>query len=317
MNDNQKEEHQRNIALARFFQQRRRQGISNIIEVVIVFAITNVFLLNGMFDATFSHIIPNYYDGFFRMPVFSKALFITFIHVIFTVVYGVSPLQLIFKKLINPRSILVNKVSSITSSVGGSEGNASAVTGEFGIAAEKSSKYKSDTAEIYLKELIFSSRSLSKNIYNRGSLYLTIGLVCAFAGIAFFYSQTHVVDSSKKPSEQVFFLLPNFGVLFFLELVAFFFLRQYKTVMDEFRYYEAIQRSREETLVVIKFTLESGKEIDFADMIDKVRSGTNPAKLEAGQSTEFLESRKLDKSELDTLTKLVETVVSKLGQGNK
>ena len=46
-------------------------------------------------------------------------------------------------------------------------------------------------------------------------------------------------------------LAPRFGILFFIELIAFFFLRQYKAAMEEFRYYEAIKRQREETLALV------------------------------------------------------------------
>lgn len=321
MDNSSKEKKEKISAEEIFFYQRRKQGVINVMEVIVVFIVSNIVILNGLFDSTLSHILPNYYDSFFRIPTFSKALFITIGHIIFTVVYGVSPFQLIFKKLIDPQlknsNVTYENNSNNEGTVKSNRFEASLKAGEASIGFSETSAKQNDTAEYYLNGLIFSSRSLSKSIYNRGSLYLMIGLMCAFAGIAFFYSQTHVVDISKKASEQVLFLLPNFGVLFFLELVAFFFLRQYKTIMDEFRYYEAIKRSREETLAVIKFTLESGKEVDLAEVIEKVRFGSSSGKLEAGQSTEILEARKLDKSELETLTKLVETVVNKLGQGTK
>lgn len=317
MIDNSKEDVDKTSMEERFFYERKKQGVINIIEVIVVFFAANIFMLSGLFDSTLSHIIPSYYDNFFRIPVFSKALFITVLHIIFTVVYGVSPLQLTYKRLVNPKIRTSNKIHAGSIRVARSNYKEVPASSHSNRMPSKLSINQNETAESYLKELIFSSQSLSKNIYNRGSLYLMIGLICAFAGIAFFYSQTHVVDSTKTPLQQLLSILPNFGVLFFLELVAFFFLRQYRSVMDEFRYYEAIKRSREETLAIIKFTLESGKEVDLAEVIEKGRLGSNPSKLEAGQSTEILESRKLDKSELETLTKLVETVVSKLGQGTK
>jgi hypothetical protein len=317
MIDNSNEDSTKTSAEERFFLERKRQGFINVVEVVAVFFAANIIILSGMFDSTLSHIIPDYYDGFFRIPAFSKALFITVLHIIFTVVYGISPLQLTYRRLLNPTVRTENKAHAGSIRVGRNNFKEAITSSQSNGIPSKSSAVQNETAESYLKELIFSSQSLSRNIYNRGSLYLMIGLICAFAGIAFFYSQAHVVDSSKTPSQQILSILPNFGVLFFLELVAFFFLRQYRTVMDEFRYYEAIKRSREETLAIIKFTLESGKEVDLAEVIEKGRLGGNPNKLEAGQSTEILESRKLDKSELETLSKLVETVVSKLGQGTK
>lgn len=317
MSDNSKEDDKKLSVEERFFYERKKQGVNNVLEVVGVFIATNIILLSGIFDSTLNYIIPSYGDNFYRVPIFSKALFVTVLHIIFTVVYGVSPLQLTYRRLVNPKIRTPNKVHAGSVRVGRSNSKETLTSSQSSAIPSKSSVNQNETAEFYFKELIFSSQSLSKNIYNRGSLYLMIGLICAFAGIAFFYSQTHVIDLTKTPSQQLLSILPNFGVLFFLELVAFFFLRQYRSIMDEFRYYEAIKRSREETLAIIKFTLESGKEVDLAEVIEKGRLGGNPGKLEAGQSTEILESRKLDKSELETLTKLVETVVSKLGQGTK
>jgi hypothetical protein len=51
--------------------------------------------------------------------------------------------------------------------------------------------------------------------------------------------------------ENLLHTLPRFGILFFIETIAFFFLRQYRTAMDEYRYFEAIKRKREENFVLL------------------------------------------------------------------
>ncbi len=87
--------------------------------------------------------------------------------------------------------------------------------------------------------------------------------------------------------------------------------------MDEFRYYEAIKRSREESLAIIKLAMSSQKDIDIIDLLDKINFSSRVGRLEAGQTTEIIEARKLDKNELDTLVKLTEAVAGKIAQGNK
>ncbi|HGU0926389.1 TPA: hypothetical protein ACM6YT_004544, partial [Escherichia coli] len=174
-----------------------------------------------------------------------------------------------------------------------------------------------ESLDFYLKGLINSSEGLAKNIYSRGSLYLLVGVCFAIVGLGFFYSQSHVIDAKDDAVTKVMYLLPNFGVLIFLELIAFFFLKQYRVTMDEFRYYEAIKRSREESYAIIKLVMASQKDIDMIDLLDKINFSSRVGKLESGQTTEIIEARKLDKNELETLVKLTEAVAGKIGQGNK
>ena len=154
-----------------------------------------------------------------------------------------------------------------------------------------------------------SSRRLSQSIYSRAGVYLLVGVFVAFSGLAFFYAQTAQVTT--LPQEGLSLLIsfaPKFGILFFIELVAFFFLRQYRSVMDEFRYYEAIKRSREETLALIRIAEDIGKPFD---PIDFVKSGSFFSKagvIAKGESSEIIESRKLEKNELDLLEKVIDVV---------
>jgi len=109
-------------------------------------------------------------------------------------------------------------------------------------------------------------------------------------------------------------LAPKFGILFFIELVAFFFLRQYRAAMDEFRYYEAVKsyeavkRNREETLALIRIAADSGKPIDPIDLVKNESFFSKAGVLGKDQSSEIIESRKLEKNELDLLEKVIDVV---------
>lgn len=154
-----------------------------------------------------------------------------------------------------------------------------------------------------------SSRRLSQSIYSRAGVYLLVGVFVAFSGLIFFYSQT--AQLSSLPQEGISLLVtlaPKFGILFFIELVAFFFLRQYRAAMDEFRYYEAIKRNREETLALIRIAADSGKPFDPIDLVKSDSFFSKAGMLAKGQSTEILESRKLEKNEVDLLEKVIDVV---------
>lgn len=152
-----------------------------------------------------------------------------------------------------------------------------------------------------------SSRNLSQGLFNRSGVYLLVGVIVAFSGLAFFYLET-LRPISSQGVDLVIALAPKFGILFFIELVAFFFLRQYRSAMDEFRYYEAVKRKREETLALISISRDGDKQIDILEMVKSGFFFSDTKTLNKDQSTEIIESRKLEKNELEVLEKVIDVV---------
>ncbi len=170
-------------------------------------------------------------------------------------------------------------------------------------------KYESATADELLTLFSLSSGILAKNIFRRAGVYLLIGVIIAFIGLAFFYSQTNKTNDVNNDTTNLLMSYgPRFGILFFIEFVAFFFLRQYKSAMDEFRYYEAIKRNREENLALIRFAKERKEEVDIFELIKNSKFYSDAGKLEKGETTEILESKKLQKDEIAIFEKIIESV---------
>ncbi|WP_095146928.1 hypothetical protein [Pseudomonas sp. Irchel s3b6] len=169
-----------------------------------------------------------------------------------------------------------------------------------------------DAALLTGKELLLShavnSRGLAKGIYGRSGVYLLVGVLVAFSGLAFFYSQTARLDLPTDPNTLLFSLAPKFGILFFIEFVAFFFLRQYRSAMDEFRYYEAIARKREEVSALLGMAKNSGATIELMELIKHDSYFSKGNVLDKDQTTELIETRKMEKGEIDLLEKIVETL---------
>lgn len=151
------------------------------------------------------------------------------------------------------------------------------------------------------------SRELSKSIFARAGVYLIVGVFVAFSGLAFFYSQT-ASGLFVEGWEAVVELVPKFGILLFIETIAFFFLRQYRAAMDEFRYYEAIKRNREETLALFAIASMGGKEVDVIELAKGLPFYSASTPLQKDQTTEILEGRKLEKNGLEILEKIIEAV---------
>lgn len=154
------------------------------------------------------------------------------------------------------------------------------------------------------------SRDLSKSIFSRAGVYLIVGVFVAFSGLAFFYSQTTSTFDGLVLDSAIY-LIPKIGILIFIETIAFFFLRQYRAAMDEFRYYEAIKRNREETLALFSIASEGGKEIDVIELAKALPFYSTFTPLQKDQTTEILEGRKLEKNELEVLQNIINVISEK------
>jgi len=160
---------------------------------------------------------------------------------------------------------------------------------------------RSDPEEV-LAAFVQSSRKLPQQILSRARIYLFLGVIIAFAGV-FWFSLQPPDPAPRAPNffGDVLRHAPRFGVLFFIEFIAIFFLRQYRSDMEEFRYYEAIQRKREDAFLLVRFMKEQDQKVDIARLVDICIHSSGVDKLAAGESTELLEAKKLTKDETDVL----------------
>lgn len=280
-----------------------KRGTLNAIEIFIVLMVFIFIFGFGLLDSTYRFLFSGGSDTINKMPTGIQVIFATSLDVIYTVIYGISPIQQMILKITGYGEKVDKKEVS--------DRGRTAPTSEPDAAMQT----KEEKLESYLKNLIDGSERLSNTILARGSLYLFLGIVFSLCGLAFFYMQAHTLNPQDDITRQIISLLPNFGVLFFIELISFFFLKQYRVTMDEFRYYEAIKRSREEILTMVKLYLSVGRESDLVNILDRISLSSQIGKLDSGQSTELLETRKLDKGELDSLTRIIEAAIGKLGSG--
>ena len=165
-----------------------------------------------------------------------------------------------------------------------------------------------------LADLVESSRVLSNRIFVRASVYLIVGVLIAFGGVLFFYFDAIGEDSAGGLETALLRNAPRFGVLFFVEFIAIFFLRQYRSDMEEFRYYEAVQRKREEIFALMGLMEQTDNKINIAKLIETDGFFSAGTKFTAGESTELLEAKKLTKDETDVLIKIVEYMTKLRGK---
>lgn len=110
---------------------------------------------------------------------------------------------------------------------------------------------KASKIEKQLNENITESKNNADRLLSRSNTCLVVGCIISILGVFVFYLLNLGTEyNSLEISQQLFTLLPRFGILFFIEYVAFFFLKQYRILMEEYRYYEAIKRDRQNLLSI-------------------------------------------------------------------
>lgn len=159
-------------------------------------------------------------------------------------------------------------------------------------------------------ENIKESRQIAEKIFNRSGVYLLVGCIIAFSGILLFYSP--YFQTVKVPTndiyERVLNDLPRFGSLFFIELVAFFFLKQYRIMLEEYRFYESIKRQRQDNLTFLKLVEKYETNENILNLLLEKNKFQRQDKLLDGETTEILETQKLVNQDLDLILKLNELI---------
>lgn len=109
------------------------------------------------------------------------------------------------------------------------------------------------------------------------------------------YEET--IEHKLSASEIFAQVIPRLSMLVFIQILAGFFLRQYRSSMEEFRYYEAILRTREEqylSFILRKEIQDIQATKEFAAYLLNVRDFGH---LDKGKSTQVLEAQRYEVNE--------------------
>ncbi|MEI3802738.1 MULTISPECIES: hypothetical protein [unclassified Chitinophaga] len=172
-------------------------------------------------------------------------------------------------------------------------------------------RYEHDNPNYYLNKLSYDYRKLAATVRNTAKLYLGAGLVIAVLGVYIFISS--FFQNLKAPGELnyiekgFFVYATRTSSLIFIELIAFFLLKQFRLTNDESRYYDSIKRQIEGHLLLNKL-LDHYKIAPSAEIIDKFKIYENLDKLSSGETTIQLESVKSP----DTFIDLFKSVIDKI-----
>lgn len=163
----------------------------------------------------------------------------------------------------------------------------------------------------FIYSAYIQSSELTTKLYKRAGIYLVFGVIIAIGGLVFFSLQHFNVTEADKINSIIIKVLPYAGILFFIEFIAFFFLRQYRQAMHEFRYFESIKRSRESQIFIFLSAPDSFKNEKPDEFIKQLNLFDKHGILKKDEISEVLEIEKANKNDLELLSNIINVIKKK------
>lgn len=222
---------------------------------------------------------------------FLLAIIIGLFPILFRLIFYSLPLEYIRDRKNSPREIRIENSNNI----------------QVTIANEKDDDVNEKDFAIYC---IRESEKISERIFSRSGVYLLVGCLIAFVGVAIFYSPFYgQLQQGIDWKTTLLNYLPRFGALFLVEFIAFFFLKQYRIMLEEYRYYEAIKRNRQDNYNIVELVRLYEEKPDLLKSILASISNEYPTeKMNKEEVSKILEVEKTVNQDLDIFVKLNELV---------
>lgn len=145
----------------------------------------------------------------------------------------------------------------------------------------------------------------------RGSLNLSIGIATALIGVAFL---VYIVLTSPEQTDIASFVVhfaPRASVVILIEVFAYFFLRLYKSSLDEIKYFQNELTNLESKYLAVLLLDEDKDSHVFSSTISSLISTERNFVLEKGQTTILLERDKIASNTENRVFSLLEKVLPK------
>lgn len=210
-------------------------AFESMVWLIIGTLITLLFYGNDFFNFTITSI-----ESIHSLILFSSICFFPFF---FELIVGKLPFELL-RSIINPSKEKIDN------------------------PPQEANNENYNVCDIYIKHYA----KVAGALLNKSNKYIFLGYILALSGIIIFILLTGQMNVSHEDSlkhdtlknvniwNYVIYLitinLPRFGVLFFIEYIAIFFLKQYRILLEEFRYYKLIECNLIQYKIVMKFIEE-------------------------------------------------------------
>ncbi len=184
--------------------------------------------------------------------------------------------------------------------------------------------------ETIKNSFLFSIRRINEEIRKlnlRANTSLTIGMIISFSGIYMlfisidmfnsesFLSYSHQGEIIKKDSIEIFIqMLPRLSFVFIIELFAYFFLRLYKTCLDEIKYFQNELTNIESKLVSVEVAYITKNEEAMKEALNILVQTERNFILKKGETTVELERAKSESENMQNILKAVPEIFKNKGK---
>jgi hypothetical protein len=262
-------------------------------------------------------------------PILIILLLLLFVFVLWFLLTGQTPIVTYFVRL--GSTGIVSRLFPSLSHLGESTSSA-ANSMESGIVSDYLVSNTNDIVKSAFESYIKRSQLATKTAQGRPNALLFIGGIIAFFGLIFFFltlpgSKYGFFASANADGQSensitlgtwssIIQIVPRLLMLAFIQILAGFFLRQYRAAMEDFRYYEAVLRYREAQFLayLIRSTVDAntpkGKSllVFSSDLMREREFGI----LRTGQTTMSLASLAGEQNEMATFYEKIADIFSTL-----
>lgn len=187
-----------------------------------------------------------------------------------------------------------------------------------------------DAVEVNFAIYVRRSQEAARIAQRRPNALLFVGTIVALAGLIFFVltlpgSRFGVLmpeGAAANITTQDFWpvglqLLPRLLMLIFIQVLAGFFLRQYRTSMEDFRYYESVLRYREAQYLSYTLRKRMNDERALAKFADELLKEQKIGLLARGQTTTVIETQRAEQNEFTTLYEKLAGLINRAQRASK
>lgn len=132
----------------------------------------------------------------------------------------------------------------------------------------------------------------AETLFKRSTYLLTGGVLMAFVGVAVFYATLPEPLREESASSYWIRAFRSGGMLIFLEAIAWFLLRQYRSLIEDFKAFHRIYMKRANYLAVITVLDKGAVRAEDLILVTALLGEDLSGKLSKGESTEALENTK-------------------------
>jgi hypothetical protein len=195
--------------------------------------------------------------------------------------------------------------------------NENAIPGIEALSANVGSDDEEQPDDLF-REVSVRASFLATRMEKRTNTYMILGVAMGFIGMFFwFWTFNSSLAKQMSVTEFVESAIPRITILLFIELLAGFFLRQYRIGVEDFKYFYEIEQKANWKRIGYSILAKVKSDTALLSFASALTNDTGPTKLSAGESTPTLEVLKAEGNIALEAMKLMGSTIQEVAKGIK